>query len=347
MIESPPESHDLTATEAPEAPQDPGRREFVVGAAAATTGLALFARAAQAADGAVQAAPAVPASAPAPASPFAAYVEIREDGTVQIVCPQAEIGQGVHDSLARIVADELDADWPTVRVVQPHADAGFASPINRRQRVGGSDSIMAYRDPLRVIGATARAMLVGAAAARWGVAPQDCSTEAGRVRHVASDRSLGFGELGGARGCRGSGATGPGMVHAALRRSTSFGGRLLRFDAASIASRPGIVAVVPLDDAVAVVADSWWRARQATEALEVEFDETGLRGLSSAGVAASQRRCIARSTTMHGPPNGRRSTTPARRRSACRRIVTPWRAPSRAPTCAASTRPTKCPTSRT
>lgn len=195
MIESPPESHDLTATEAPEAPQDPGRREFVVGAAAATTGLALFARAAQAADGAVQAAPAVPASAPAPASPFAAYVEIREDGTVQIVCPQAEIGQGVHDSLARIVADELDADWPTVRVVQPHADAGFASPINRRQRVGGSDSIMAYRDPLRVIGATARAMLVGAAAARWGVAPQDCSTEAGRVRHVASDRSLGFGEL--------------------------------------------------------------------------------------------------------------------------------------------------------
>jgi CO/xanthine dehydrogenase Mo-binding subunit len=330
QIESLPQAGERPAQGVAAAPVDVGRRGFLVGSVVATAGLALFARVAEAAG---ESAPA-PRPAPTPgvaspaASPFAAYVEIREDGGVWITCPQIEIGQGVYDSLARIVADELDADWPAVQVVQPHADAALASPITKRQRVGGSDSTMAYRDHLRMVGAAAREMLVGAAAARWGVPAAECSTEAGRVRHAASARELGFGELvreaaqrpvpqspalkpaaalrlTGRRLTRkdtpakvdGSAVFGidvrePGMVHAALRRSTSLGGRLRRFDAASVASRPGVVAVVPLDDAVAVVADSWWRARQAAEALDVEFDDLLLGGLSSAGVSASLRRAL-------------------------------------------------------
>ncbi len=319
-----------------EAPTDPYRREFLLGSAAAASGLALFASPATANAASASAAPAAApgalppaaASAPTASSPFAAYVEIREDGAVRIVCPQIDIGQGVYDSLARIVADEMDADWATVVVVQPHADAAFHSPVSRRQRVGGSDSVMAYRDALRGVGAAAREMLIGAAAARWNVAPDTCSTEAGQVRHAASGRSLGFGELASEAAGRpvpqnptlksaaalrltgrrltrkdtpakveGTAVFGidvrePDMVYAALRRSTSFGGRLLRFEAASVTSRPGVIAAVPLDDAVAVVADSWWRARQAAEALEVEFDESALRGLSSEGIGASLQRAL-------------------------------------------------------
>ncbi len=316
---------------------DRSRREFLVGSATLASGWALFASPAGAAaagapDATVKAV-AAPAAAPVAAvpqaaSPFAAYVEIREDGTVRIACPQIEIGQGVHDSLARIVADEMDADWPGVVVVQPHADAAFNSPVNKRQRVGGSDSIMAYYDALRLVGASARAMLVSAAAARWSVEPASCSTESGRVRHDPSGRAFGFGELAqqasrlpvpqspalkpaaalrltGRRLTRkdtpakvdGSAIFGidvhePGMVHAALRRSTSLRGRLVRHDAASVASLPGIIAVVPLDDAVAVVADSWWRAKQAAEKLDVEFDESDLRGLSTTGIAASLHRAL-------------------------------------------------------
>jgi CO/xanthine dehydrogenase Mo-binding subunit len=316
--------------------QDPARREFLVGAVAAVAGFALAARAIGAEPaipkpGEHGPAPAPAAAAPgaaAPANPFAAYVEVRPDGEVRITCPQFEFGQGVLDSLPRLVADEMDADWARVTVLSAHADAAFVSPVNRRQRVGGSDSVMAYRDLLRRVGASARAMLVGAAAANWGVPAAECRTEAGRVLHAPSGRALGYGELAAAAASQpvpaepalkpdaalrlvgrrmtrkdtpskvdGSAVFGidvrePGMLYAALRRSVSFGGRVARYDAASVASRAGVAAVVPLDDAVAVVADSFWRAKQAAEALDVEFDDSALRGLSSEGISASLQRAL-------------------------------------------------------
>jgi CO/xanthine dehydrogenase Mo-binding subunit len=309
-------------------PESPARREFLLAVVATTSGLALSAHAVSVAQ-AAQAAPA-PAAPPgaAPVDPFAAYLTVTPAGEVSIVCPQTEIGQGVFDSLARIVADELDADWSKVIVLQPHANPAFNSPVNKRQRIGGSDSIVAYRDVLRRVGAAAREMLVAAAAQRWGVEASSCRTLDGRVLHESSGRSLGYGELvteaarlpvpaaprlkapgelrlTGQRLPRkdtpsksdGSAVFSidvrvPGMLHAALRRSTSVAGRLRRFDPAPVLARPGIVAVVPLDDAVAVVADSWWRARQAAEALDAEFDESDLRGLSSEGISASLRRAL-------------------------------------------------------
>ena len=311
-----------------------GRREFLLGSLVSAAGFALVARAA---DEPAMPKPGehgpAPAAAPAvstamPASPFAAYLEIRADGDIRITCPLLEFGQGVHDALPRIVADEMDADWSRVSVQSAWADAAFVSPVNRRQRVGGSDSTMAYRDALRLVGAAAREMLVSAAATRWGVPAGECRTENGRVLHAASGRALGFGELAAAAAALpvppspalkplealrltgqrltrkdtpakvdGSARFGidvrePGMLHAALRRSVSFGGRVLRYDAASVRARPGVVTVVPLEDAVAVVADSWWRARQAADALDVEFDESALRGLDSAGISATLHRAL-------------------------------------------------------
>lgn len=336
---------DLTASGAE---FDRERRRFLQTAGLATAGFALLGRVAvpAAADAAE------PAASPAggvPAATFSAFLSITLDGEVRIVCPQAEIGQGVHDGLSRILAEELDADWSRVTVVQAHADKALASPVSKRQRIGGSDSVMAYHDVLRSTGAAAREMLVGAAAARWGVPAAECVTEAGRVRHAASGRQAAYGELAAdaarltppqsprlkapaeyrLRGRRltrkdtpakadGSALFAPdlrepGLLHAALRRSTSVAGRLRRFDAASVASRPGVVSVVPLDDAVAVVADSWWRAKSAADALDVEFEEAHLRGLSSESIAASLRRALGDDAAAKPLPLLDYSTSPPKR----------------------------------
>lgn len=261
-------------------------------------------------------------------NPFAFHLELHTDGSIVITSPQTEIGQGIADTLAMVIADEMDADWSRVTVALPHANLAFANPVTKRQRIGGSDSVMAYREPLRQVGAAAREMLIAAAAARWQVEPSSCRTEESRVIHTSSGRTFGYGELAAAAAAlpvpaqpslkpaaalRLTGKrlvrkdTPPkvdgsavfavdvreaGMVFAALRRSQSLRGRLQRFDAASVSSRPGVLAVVPLDDAVAVVADSWWRARQAAEALDVVFDESDLRGLGSESIAASTRRAL-------------------------------------------------------
>lgn len=314
---------------------DLGRREFLVAAAAAASGFALasygVAEAQQPPSGHGEAPPAAPsqppAASPAP-NPWAVHLQIATDGTVSITSPQTEIGQGIYDGLARILADELDADWPSVVVVLPHANPLLANPISKRQRIGGSDSVVTYRDVLRRLGASAREMLAAAAATRWNVAPDACTTDAGRVLHAASGRSISYGEIAsdaaklpvparprlktpaeqkfvGKRLTRKDTPSkvdgtavfsvdvrAPGMVYAALRRANSFGGKLKKFDGSSVRGKPGVLGVVPLDDAVAVVADSWWRARTAAEALEVEFDESALRGLSTEGVSATLRRAL-------------------------------------------------------
>lgn len=306
----------------------PSRRTFLLGMALTGTGLvlgkqSLFAHEPNDSSQNVPIAPGLIAG-----SPFSAYIEITTGNEVRIVSPQTEIGQGVFDTLAMIVADELDADWPRVVVRLPHANKAFANPVSKRQRIGGSDSVMAYREPLRQVGAAAREMLVAAAAARWKVPAESCSTRDSRVLHGASGRSLTYGELAveaaalpvprqpklkaagelrltGKRLGRkdtpskvdGSAVFAvdvrePGMVFAALRRSNSLAGRLLRFDASKVSQRRGVVAVVPLDDAVAVVAESWWIARQAAEALEVEFDDSAMNAVNSESLRESMRRAL-------------------------------------------------------
>ncbi|MCB1623424.1 MAG: xanthine dehydrogenase family protein molybdopterin-binding subunit [Pseudomonadales bacterium] len=257
-----------------------------------------------------------------------AYVGVAPTGAVTIVSPQTEIGQGVFDSLARLIAEELEADWSQVTVLNPYADGAFVSPISKRQKIGGSDSVISYYQPLRQAGATVRDMLIGAAAARWNVPAGECAAIAGRVAHPASNRSLSFGELAeaatripvpasitlkadkdfkliGKRLARkdvpakvdGSAQFGadiqiPGTLTAVLRRSNTVQGKLKRFAAASVTSKKGVIALVPLDDAVAVVADGYYNAKSAADALEIEFDETAVEKLDSASIREQLARAL-------------------------------------------------------
>jgi len=118
------------------------------------------------------------------------YVQVDPDGTVHIYVPKSEMGQGVRTSLAMLVAEELDADWAQVRVEQAPLDPKYGS-----QGTGGSSSVRTRWRELREAGAMARALLVEAAARRWGVDPDRCRTEQGRVLHPNGRDALRYGEL--------------------------------------------------------------------------------------------------------------------------------------------------------
>src|SRR5262249_53415137 len=183
-------------------------------------------------------------------------------------------------------------------------------------------------DLMRAMGASAREMLVAAAAARWGVSPSTCRAESGKVIHGPTGRSLKFGDLAAAAAKLDPPADPPlkpskewklvgrslpkvdtaskvdgtavfgmdvkvdGMVYAAVRASPVFGGKVERFDARSIEGRPGVLGVVPIPNGVAVVAKSYWVAKTALDALEVVFDEGSDAAVSSESLAATYRAAL-------------------------------------------------------
>ena len=238
-------------------------------------------------------------------APFAPgpWVRIGPDGGVTAVVARSEMGQGVRTALAMILADELDADWKTVVVLQ--ASPG---PDYPRMSTGGSGSVQGSWKPLRQAGAAAREMLLQAAARRWGVPASACRTESGRVLHADSSRALPYGELvaeaailpvpkeprlkspselrlvgtrvgriDGPEIVTGRAAYGidtrlPGMLHAAVARCPVPGGRLVRFDAARARAVSGVRDVVEVDGAVAVLAKDTAAAFAGREALAAVFD---------------------------------------------------------------------------
>src|SRR6516164_10623706 len=118
------------------------------------------------------------------------YLAIATDGTVYIVAHRTEMGSGNRTGLPRIVADELDADWARVKVVQATGDAKYGD-----QDTDGSHSVVSFFDPLREAGASARLMLVRAAAQTWGVSEKECETDVSTVLHKGSGKKLSYGEL--------------------------------------------------------------------------------------------------------------------------------------------------------
>jgi isoquinoline 1-oxidoreductase subunit beta len=118
------------------------------------------------------------------------FVEVAADNTVTITAPLPEIGQGVRTALPMIVADEMNADWERVKIVQAKADEKYGG-----MTVGGSDSISGYWEPLRRAGALARELLLAAAANRWKVPHKECRANGGRIIHAPSKRFFTFGEL--------------------------------------------------------------------------------------------------------------------------------------------------------
>ncbi len=247
---------------------------------------------------------AIPALAGGGAVALTGWLRIDPDGAVTILSNTSEIGQGSGTGIAQIIANELDLDWRLVRIEmapidEQHFNAGWGEYATY-----GSGGISRQFEPLRRAGAQARAMLIGAAAQLWQVPAADCDTDAGYVLHRASGKRLAYATLSIAAAqlpvpekvtpmprerwrfigkamarldipskVDGSAQYGidvrqPGMLIATILQCPNFGGRLSRVDPAPALAMPGVRHVVPLDDAVAVVADSYWRARKALAVLQ-------------------------------------------------------------------------------
>jgi isoquinoline 1-oxidoreductase beta subunit len=241
-----------------------------------------------------------------------AWLRIDGDGTVAVTVAKSEMGQGILTALPMIVAEELDADWSHVKVEQALADKKYGD-----MGTGGSASVRTSWDALRTAGATARAMLVSAAAKRWGVAESSCRTEKSNVIHIPTGRKLTYGELAGEAAtlpvpakvalkdpknftivgkrvpridtpskADGSAKYGidiriPGMLYAAVAQCPVFGGSVKSFDEKQAASVPGVKRVIRIASGIAVVADSTWTAFQGRDALQVSWNEGPNARLSS------------------------------------------------------------------
>ncbi|MGH7500350.1 MAG: molybdopterin cofactor-binding domain-containing protein [Longimicrobiales bacterium] len=250
------------------------------------------------------------ASAQGKAATFApnAFVRIDPDDTVTIWVAKAEMGQGVRTSLPMIVADEMDADWSRIRILQ--ADA-HPDRYGRMTTVGSSSVRNGAWTPLREAGAAAREMLLAAAAARWGVGAMDLRTENGRVLHDGTGRSATYGELSEAAAAlpvpaqpqlkspgafrligkriplvdthaKVTGQAGfgtdvrvPGMLYATAVHPPVFGDTVASFDATRARAVPGVRDVFQLTQGVAVTATNTWAAFQGAKALDITYARGG------------------------------------------------------------------------
>lgn len=250
-----------------------------------------------------------------------AFIRIGTDGATTLIMPQVEMGQGIYTTLAMLIAEELDVDLATVTLAEaPPSDALYGNPIFKIQMTGGSTSVRAYFLPMRKAGAAARAMLIQAAAARWSVDPASCTTEAGQIRHAASGRTIGYGEVAGAaarlkpppepalkdpRSFRligkphhrldtahkvdgslkyGIDAMPQGVKFATLAASPVLGGTIAHVDDSQARTLPGVRQIVVLDDMVAVVGDHMWAAKQGLDALAITWNEGANAAVSTASL---------------------------------------------------------------
>ena len=293
---------------------DLSRRNFLVGASAATGGLTLgFA---------------IPFTDEAAAQGLApevnAWVVVKPDDTVVIRIARMEMGQGTLTGLAQLVAEELEADWSKVTTEYPTPGENLA-----RKRIwgnfgtAGSQGIRQSAVYVRQGGAVARMMLVQAAANEWKVPVAECTVAKGVISHKASNRTITYGKVADAaarleapkepalkdpkdwtiagkpmkrlhQAGKVNGAQiysidhkMPGMLNAAVQDCPIVGGKLKSFDASKAEKMPGVKKVVRVENAVAVIADTWWRAKTALEAVKFDYDEGEFAKLDSASIAAT------------------------------------------------------------
>ena len=251
-----------------------------------------------------------------------AFVRIGSDNLVTVVCKHIEFGQGTFTGLPTLVADELDADWSQIRVVAAPADPSRFNNLNWGpfQATGGSSSMNNAFTQMRRAGATARAMLINAAAERWQVNPGEISVNRGLIAHRASGRSATFGELAIAAAAQslpknvalktpdkflyighhvprtdqraktdGSAIYTqdfrlPGMLTAVVAHPPRFGGRVSTVDSSAAESIAGVERIITLASGVAVVAKNFWSAKKGRDALRITWDESAAFKLGSADV---------------------------------------------------------------
>lgn len=249
-----------------------------------------------------------------------AFIRITPDNVVTVVVGLSEMGQGVLTAIPMLVAEELEADWAKMKVEQGPADPAFANPIFKVQATGGSTSVRGHWEPMRKAGATAREMLIAAAADTWQVDRSTCRAVSGKVVH-ASGKKLTYGQLAnkaatlpapadvmlkepkdfkllgkGAKRLDSPGKVNgtakfgmdvrlPGMLTAVVAHSPVAGGKVASFNADKAKAVPGVRHVVQIGSGVAVVADGYWAAKQGRDALEIQWDEGANAGLSSDAIS--------------------------------------------------------------
>jgi isoquinoline 1-oxidoreductase subunit beta len=269
------------------------------------------------------------ASAATKESLLNAWVRVGSDDSVTILVSQAEMGQGIMTTLPAVLAEELGADWTRVRLEMSPTATSYRNPRLQWQFTGNSESTMSFFDLMRQVGASAREMLISAAAERWRVDPASCVAESGEVVHSASRRRLSFGKLAEAASKKeppksprlksqsewkllgkpiprvdspskvdGSAIFGldfklPGMVYAAVRNCPVFGGKLVHFDRSSVAGFPGVLDVVSVPNGVVVVATTYWQARVALDALRVTWDDGPEADLNTPTIYEQYRQAMA------------------------------------------------------
>src|SRR5215203_2039767 len=251
------------------------------------------------------------------------WVKIAADDTVTMTLTMLEMGQGVMTSMPMLVAEELDIDWNNLKTVWAPADARYGNPnFGGQQLTAGSNSVRGMWKLLRESGATARAMLVTAAAQVLGVPEASLTTERGEVLHAASGRRLKYGALVDRAAAlpipatvtlkapkdftllgrsmprldipekvNGTAEFGldvkrPGMLIARIVKCPVFGGTVARFNGDKAKAVPCVKHVVPIGSGIAVVADSYWAASKGAQVLDVTWNEGALAKLNSADITA-------------------------------------------------------------
>lgn len=238
---------------------------------------------------------------------FNSYLSIAADGTITILSPNPELGQNIMTSFPMIVAEELDADWTKIKVLQAPLDTKNFD----RQLTGGSGAIPHSWKRLRTAGATARSMLIQAAAQQWALPVEECTASNGFVIHSKSGKKLGFGELAEQASAlpvpkdvklkdrkdfkiigtavnnvaNKNIVTGKplfgldfyreGMLFAVIQRPVAFGTKVKSVDSASAKALPGITDVVVFKNNVAVVGKSTWQVNKARKLLKIEYENDG------------------------------------------------------------------------
>jgi isoquinoline 1-oxidoreductase subunit beta len=271
-----------------------------------------------------------------------AWVVIKPDDTVVVRVARSEMGQGTLTGLCQLVAEELQCDWAKVTWEYPTPGQNVArNRVWKNFSTGGSRGIRESEQYVREGGAAARIMLVQAAANGWGVPAADCTVSKGVITHAASGRSTTYGKVAAeaakltpptqvtlknpkdwtvagksvarldtvdklnGKQIYGFDLKLPGMLNAAIKACPVFGGKLTSFDAAKIASMPGVKKVVRVDDkSVAVVADTWWQAKTALDALPIVWDEGPHAKVSSADIDAMLKEGLAAEQAYEGNRQG-------------------------------------------
>jgi isoquinoline 1-oxidoreductase subunit beta len=313
------------------------RRKFIIGTAAAGGGLALGFHVPFGLDAAM-------AQSAAEGTEVNAWVLIKPDDTCVIRIARSEMGQGTLTGLAQLVAEELECDWKKVTTEGVTPGRNLARKrIWGEMGTGGSRGIRTSHDYIRRGGAAARMMLLQAAADEWKVPVGEVTVAGGVITHAASSRSTSYGAVAAAaakltppdpkaialkdpkdwkiagkplrrldtadkldgRKVFAIDLKLPGMLLAAIKDCPVFGGKIVSFDEAKIAGRPGVKRVVKVGtSAVAVVADTWWRAKSALDALPIVWDEGPNASASSATIAEHLRAGLSATETNGDRKNG-------------------------------------------